>query len=240
MAALIAALWLTTALPAAPTQVQTGPDRQEGPPAGGEGLRFKNQIDAQDVPMPGEEFRYSFCLGRRLQPNEPAAQCTPARADSRAVSGGRVASYVFSSAPGTFLPPGLTLDPYTGVLSGRTVTDLRTSYFPICVRQLNAETCSNVGVGRPGQSLAGQGGVPGQEARGQQPPRSNATQQPAGGAGTPPVTCDFAEGNRLAERLRACVAARNCPQTTVYGEYDKWCRSCNFRGYDVGTNSCVK
>lgn len=115
------------------------------------GLRW----DLDSIPACGgrEAFRFSLCEGRYLEAGQRSRPCLPGSQPST-VSGGHNAPYVFSTGHNTFLPKGMSIDG-DGVLHGSDCRLLKKgAQLPICVRQLDVETCQNVGVGVPGTRTA--------------------------------------------------------------------------------------
>lgn len=154
LAARAALALFTPQNPANPQQpAPQNPQQPEG------GLTFKVP---ENIPVPkvGQPYSYSLCTGKEL-PIAQAQQCRPIY--STTVTGGRAASYVFRLQFGEYLPPGLTLDPYTGVIHG-TPTTAAQGPFNVCVQQLNLQPdCRQVTL-RPGPQVQGQQGQ-GQPAR---------------------------------------------------------------------------
>ncbi len=117
----------TDALAQAAPTAQAPPAAAPSFPAG----KWPDMLKAAAKKYP-KGFKLALCSGDVLELNEPSPPCH--------MTGGHQAPYAFNTG-NTFLPPGVTLDGYNGVL---TVTDpaaLSTRSFKICVIQLN-ETLS--------------------------------------------------------------------------------------------------
>jgi hypothetical protein len=94
-------------------------------------------------PAVGRPYSFSFCSGEVITVGA-APECTPGTANPEMVSPGLAASYVFRVAPGQFLPRGLTLDSYTGVLYGKADESWPVGGVRICAQQLNdTAACSS-------------------------------------------------------------------------------------------------
>jgi len=93
----------------------------------------------------GEPFRFSLCEGRYLDAGEASRPCNPSVPST--VTGGHNAPYVFSVGHNKFLPQGIGIDG-NGVLHGDDCKLLKSgAQLPMCVRQLNVETCRAIDLG---------------------------------------------------------------------------------------------